>query len=86
MMMNNPAAEAQDFPAGLPIYDSHGEQLGTVGSLGVQNNYLVMHKRTIFQNDVSIPLSAIQRSDAQGVYLNRTRQEVHDLTLNGWYS
>lgn len=79
--MNDPAAEARDFPRGLPIYDSQGKQLGTVSSLGVQSDYLVMCKRALFRNDVSIPLSAIQSSDAQGVYLNRTRQEIMDFTL-----
>jgi hypothetical protein len=82
--MNNPAAG--NFPQGLPIYglpiyDSQGNQLGTVSSLGVLGNYLVMSKRALFRNDVSLPLSTIHSSDAQGVYLNVTRQEVYDLTL-----
>jgi hypothetical protein len=81
--MNDPAAAARNFPQGLPIYDSQGKQLGTVSSLGVLSNYLVMSKRALFRNDVSLPLSTIQRSDAQGVYLNITLQEVHDLTLGG---
>jgi hypothetical protein len=85
-MMNDPAAEARDFPRGLPIYDNQGKQLGTVSSLGVQGSYLVMSKRALFRNDVSLPLSAIQSSDAQGVYLNRTREEIHNLTLGGWSS
>ena len=79
--MNDPAAAARNFAHGLPIYDSQGNHLGTVSSLGVLNNYLVMSKRALFRNDVSLPLSTIQRSDAQGVYLNITRQEVYDLTL-----
>jgi hypothetical protein len=81
--MNEPAAAARNFPQGLPIYDSQGNQLGTVSSLGVLSNYLVMSKRALFRNDVSLPISAIKRSDAQGVYLNITRQEVYDLTLGG---
>ena len=79
--MNDPAA--RNFPQGLPIYDSQGNQLGTVSSLGVLGNYLVMSKKALFRNDVSIPLSTIRSSDAQGVYLNVTRQEVYDLTLGG---
>jgi hypothetical protein len=85
-MMNDPAAEARDFPRGLRIYDSQGKQVGTVSSLGVQGNYLVISKIALFRSDVSIPISAIQSSDAQGVYLNRTREEIHDLTLGGWSS
>jgi hypothetical protein len=85
MTTNDPAA-ARNFPRGLPIYDRQGNQLGTVSSLGVHGNYLVMSKRALFRNDVSIPLSTIQSSDAQGVYLNRTREEIHNLTLGGWSS
>jgi hypothetical protein len=80
-MMNDPAAEARDFPRGLPIYDNQGKQVGTVSSLGVQGSYLVISKIALFRSDVSIPLSAIHSSDAHGVYLNRTREEIHDLTL-----
>jgi hypothetical protein len=81
MTTNDPAA--RNFPRGLPIYDRQGNQLGTVSSLGVQGSYLVMSKRALFRNDVSLPLSTVQSSDAQGVYLNMTRQEVYDLTLGG---
>ena len=77
------AAAARNFPQGLPIYDSQGKKLGTVSSLGVQSDYLVMSKMALFRNDVSIPLSTIQRSDVRGVYLNITQQEVYDLTLGG---
>jgi hypothetical protein len=85
-MTNDSVAEAHDFPEGLPIYDCHKEKLGTVSAFGVQSTYLVMHTGRIFHHDVSIPLSAIQRSDGQGVYLNRTRQEIRNLTLGGWSS
>ncbi|MGH2517883.1 MAG: hypothetical protein ACRDHP_19730 [Ktedonobacterales bacterium] len=83
---NNRPAEIRDIPQGTPIYDSSGEKLGTVGANGVQSGYLIMHKGTLFHHDVSLPVSAIGRLDAQGVYLNRTRQEIHDLTLGGWSS
>jgi Uncharacterized protein conserved in bacteria (DUF2171) len=85
-MMNDPAPPARDFPEGLSIYDSQDKELGTVSALGVQSRYLLMRTGRFFHHDVSIPLSAIQRSDGQGVYLNRTRQEIHNLTLGGWSS
>jgi len=85
-MMNSPATEVRDFPQGLPIYDCHEKKLGTVSAFGVQSSYLVMRTGRVFHHDVSIPLSAIQRSDEQGVYLNRTQEEVLNLTLGGWSS
>ena len=77
----NDSAAARDFPRGLPIFDNQGKRLGSVSSLGVLGNYMVMSKRALFRSDVSLPLSTIHSSDAQGVYLNVTRQEVYDLTL-----
>jgi hypothetical protein len=85
-MMNDSVAEEYDFPEGLPIYDCNEEKLGTVSAFGVQSTYLVMRTGRLFHHDVSVPLSAIQRSDGQGVYLNRTRQEIRNLTLGGWSS
>jgi hypothetical protein len=85
-MMNDPATEVRDFPEGLPIYDSQDKELGTVSALGVQSTYLLMRTGRFVHHNVSIPLSAIQRSDGQGVHLNRTQQEIHNLTLGGWSS
>jgi hypothetical protein len=75
-----------DFPAGLPIYDRDGEELGVVSTAGRQEQYLMMKEGRFFHRDVSVPISAIARSDASGVYLNRTGQEIRDLTLGGWSS
>ena len=85
-MMNDPASEVRDFPKGLPIYDSQDKKLGTVSALGVQSTYLLMRIGRFVHHNVSIPLSAIQRSDGQGIHLNRTQQEIHNLTLGGWSS
>jgi hypothetical protein len=84
--MNDPVPPVRDFPERLPIYDNQHKELGTVSALGVQSNYLVMRTGRFFHHNVSIPVSAIARSDGQGVYLNRTRQEIHNLTLGGWSS
>jgi hypothetical protein len=75
-----------DFPAGTPIYDCNGEELGVVSSAGRQEQYLIMKEGRLFHRDVAVPASAIARGDAGGVYLNRTREEIHDLTLGGWSS
>src|SRR6516165_3977610 len=87
-MSNDSDAQEQndDFPEGTPIYDCNGEELGVVSSAGRQEQYLIMKEGRIFHRDVAIPASAIARSDARGVYLNRTQQEIHDLTLGGWSS
>jgi hypothetical protein len=78
--------QRDDFPAGMPIYDCHGEELGVVSTAGLQEQYLIMTEGRLFHRDVPVPASAIARSDASGIYLNRTREEIHDLTLGGWSS
>jgi hypothetical protein len=86
MNTNDPAHQPLDFPEDLPIYDNSGEQLGVVSEYGVQEQYLIMREGHLVHHTVAVPISAIERADTKGVYLNRTRQEVHDLTLGGWSS
>jgi len=87
-MSTNDSAHQQplDFPEGLPIYDRCEEQLGVVSEYGVQEQYLMMREGHLLHRTVSVPISAIERADAKGVYLNRTRREIEDLTLGGWSS
>jgi hypothetical protein len=86
MSTNDPAQQPPDFPAGVPIYDRNGEKLGIVSTAGVQEQYLVMTEGHLLRRDVNVPISAIDHSDAQGVYLSRTKQEIENLTLGGWSS
>ena len=83
---NASAHQPPDVSAGVPIYDRNGEQLGVVSADGVQEPYLMMTEGHLLHREVAVPISAIERSDAQGVYLNQTKQEIHDLTLGGWSS
>lgn len=86
MNTNDPAQQPFDLPAGLPVFDCHGEQLGVVSAVGVLERDLMMRVGRLLHRDVAVPISAIARSDAHGVYLNRTKQDIHDLTLGGWSS
>jgi hypothetical protein len=85
-IMDASEARSRDLARGTPIFALGGEQLGTVGKDGVLGEYLIMQAGRLFRHDVSVPVSAIQRSDGHGVYLNRTRGEIRDLTLGGWSS
>jgi hypothetical protein len=81
--MSDPAVAARNFPQGLQSTIARVINLGPLARWGVLSNYLVMSKRALFRDDVSLPLSAIQSWDALGVYLNVTRQDIYDLTLGG---
>ena len=84
--MDASEANSHTFACGTPIYALGGEKLGLVGKDGVLGMYLIMQEGRFFRRDVSVPVSAIDRMDAHGVYLNRTRSEIRDLTLGGWSS
>jgi hypothetical protein len=84
--MDATEATSRTLARGTPIYALGGEKLGLVGKDGVLGMYLIMQEGRFFRRDVSVPVSAIERADARGVYLNRTKREIRDLTLGGWSS
>jgi hypothetical protein len=77
---------SRTIASGTPIFAVGGEKLGRVSTDGVLGGYLIMQVGSFFHHDVSVPVSAIQQSTVHGVYLNRTREEIHNLTLGGWSS
>lgn len=68
----------QQYMEGTSVYDVNGDKVGTVSEHGIQNNCLVVH-HGLFRDDVYVPLNAIDSQDANGVYLNITKDDV----LNG---
>lgn len=81
MLDNTNAAESgnmagQQFVEGTPVLDAAGEKVGTVSEHNVQGGYLVVHKGWLFPRDVYVPLSAVGRSDAQGISLNMYKDEL----------
>ena len=81
MLDNTNAAESgnmagQQFVEGTPVLDAAGEKFGTVSEHNVQGGYLVVHKGWLFPRDVYVPLSAVGRSDAQGISLNMYKDEL----------
>ena len=69
------------FVEGAPVYDINGAKVGTVSEHGVQRGHLVIH-HGLLRDDIYIPLDMIQGSDANGVALNMTKQEVDMLPVN----
>lgn len=78
--MNNPQntgnMRGQQFVEGTPVYDSVGDKLGSVSSQNTDGAYLVVAKGLIFKHDVYVPLQSIARSDADGIYLNMTKDQA----------
>ena len=68
-----------NISGGMDVFGSDGEKVGSVA--GVESDYMVVSKGFFFPTDYSIPTSAINSADADGVYLNVTKDEA----LNqGW--
>jgi uncharacterized protein (TIGR02271 family) len=64
---------------GMDVFGADGEKVGSVS--GVEGEYVVVSKGFFFPTDYYIPASAINTSDADGLYLNVTK----DNALNqGW--
>ncbi len=61
---------------GTPIYDATGSKVATVSEHSAQGGYLLAHKGLFFPKDVYIPMSAIERADADGVYLNLSQDQL----------
>jgi len=68
-------------PAGATVYDVSGEKLGKVSGGIALGDYFRLEKGLIFPHEYYVPKSAISRIDADGVYLNVTKDDVK---TSGW--
>jgi hypothetical protein len=62
-------AETTLCPPGVAVYDSDGEQLGTVSDWQDMHNFLIVHQGRLFGHDTYVPHAAIKYSDMNGVHL-----------------
>ena len=78
--MNNPGVDprAEQILPDTPIFDAAGEDIGVVSDAGFTDGMLSAHQRGIFAHDVTIPLDVIARTDASGVYLTVTKDQLRD--------
>ena len=64
------------FPSGIPVFDVNGEKAGTIRGRDLQSGSLVVTKGWFFPKDALVPVSAIVRSDADGVYLSLDKGQL----------
>lgn len=72
----------QQLTEGTPVYDVNGNKVGTVNEQGVQGDNLVLQKGLFFPHDYYVPLRAIMHVDADGIYLNVTKDDVTNQTFD----
>ena len=68
---------------GAPVYDVNGDKICTVADADQLNNLLVIQKGLFFPKDFPVPMSAVAHSDADGVYLNVSKDDVTSGTFAG---
>lgn len=69
---------AEMYVEGAPVFDSQGGKVGVVGKPAVLGNCLVIEKGLLFPSNLYMPFSAVHARDANGVYLNVTKEELKD--------
>ena len=57
----------------MPVFAADGQQIGTL-SLASPGDYLVIQRAG--DHDLYVPLSAVNRSDASGIYLALTQADL----------
>ena len=63
---------------GMTVYDTAGEQLGTVRNYDPQAGYLDVQKGWLFTKDFYVLLQDVQAVDDEGITLRLTKDELHD--------
>ncbi len=64
------------FIAGESVFDVAGEKIGSVSEESVHGRYLVVQKGWLFPKDIYIPLNAVARNDAEGVYVSLHKDDL----------
>jgi hypothetical protein len=66
---------------GAPVYDVTGMKVGSVGAFNPPNEYFTLEKGVLFTRDFYVPLSAVEHTAPDGVYLNVDKDQMAYL---GW--
>jgi len=66
----------QQFIEGEAVFDVDGDKVGAVHEYNAQEGYLVIQKGWLFPKDLYIPVDAVQRNDAEGVYLSLHKDDL----------
>jgi hypothetical protein len=81
-MENNSATDellvAHSYREGTAVLDAQGEKVGVVGVPPMQGTCLIVEQGRLFTHTLYIPHAAIHAQDANGIYLNLTKEELQD--------
>jgi len=66
----------QQFIEGEAVFDTDGDKVGQIHEYNAQEGYIVVQKGWLFPKDLYVPVNAIARNDAEGVYLNLHKDDL----------
>ncbi len=78
-MLNNPNEQISadlELTGGTPVFDVNGEKLGEIATPAMHGDYFIVEKGLIFTSQLFVPLNAIHARDANGVYLNLSKDDL----------
>jgi len=67
----------QQFIEGEAVFDTNGDKVGQIHEYNAQEGYIVVQKGWLFPKDLYIPVNAVARNDAEGVYLNLHKDDLN---------
>lgn len=76
-MMNQEGWKLSIMP-GATVYDVNGDKVGTAQQYNPQLDCLVVEKGILFTKDIYIPASTIESSDANGIRVALSKDELKD--------
>lgn len=78
-MYNDPMSQSGgnlSITPGTDVYDVNGDKIGTVQRYDPQAGAFVVEKGLIFKKDLYIPTSDIQATDAKGLHLDLSKDDL----------
>lgn len=78
---NNPGANpwGERVLEGTPVYDANGVSIGQVSERGFEGGGLIVRRGVIIPRNMTIPTSAIRHTEANGVTLSVTQDQLDTL-------
>ena len=61
---------------GMTVFDAAGEKVGKLDTYNPEGGFLDVRKGWLFPKDIYVPVRAVARSDADGIYLGLYKEDL----------
>jgi hypothetical protein len=63
---------------GMHVYDSAGEKIGSLRDFDTAGGYMDVQKGFLFHKDFYVPVSAVEQTTSEGVFLSLSKHDLAD--------